>query len=830
MGALCSDAGFPKRVRRPGPRRAGRAVSSRLVAVCVAMAVVVLSFSAAAQAAATVPLVSTATSVSVGAVVTAGTTLTVTFSETPVLAGSYSLTLADGSDIGELSSTAGSLSAAVAGSSIVFTVEGAPSMSVGSSLSLSVPLEILETTGVSDGSGNQWDLVASGQVAVDGSRNCSTVGFARVFGGSNCDIGFGNAGPTAPAVYDVIAVPTQDLPGPPNDAAPEVITSCGAGSTDVAYDVNTEAELGANPCGENPPGEVSIGNTNSNTLDYIPTPGLASFEQVGVVETIPGSSYVSATAVPPQISTVAVSGDQATFTYYSDVVCQTDSSDADEWSQFTYVTPYTDLNANDLVYPTAISCPPSGGATSIALTYPDPIPSGSSDLRFKYGAYGSGHSIVGAPDSSSAGEREASQSFYTGPGATIDSFAPQSTTLPTSSGGSVDVALSTTGATHGCTLSAVSLPAGAAPLSLPPVTTCDGTATIPVPANTSYATNVVYTITLTAPGAAGPSATDSSTITVPAARLPAPAVVAPPTITGTAALGQTLTENQGSWNNNPTSYSYQWEDCDGAGSNCSAITGATGQTYVTTTTDDGHTLTVQETASNASGSTTATAATTTALPTPPSPPSPVPAPTPVPVPAPVPAPVDASPPTVSGTPALGQTLTESHGSWSNAPTSYAYIWERCGLTGTNCAAIPGAIAQTHTLTTADIGHTLRAQETASNASGAGAAATSSPTPPVPTAHTSGKHHAPPNTLLLEHKISSHEHRATFRFKATGTATRFACALARKPTRSGDKTPAPKYAPCHSPKTFTHLTAGTYELYIRAIGADKTPASYKFKIT
>src|ERR1019366_5735476 len=160
----------------------------------------------------------------------------------------------------------------------------------------------------------------------------------------------------------------------PNDAAPEVITSCGVGSSDVAYDVNTEAEVGANPCGDNPPGEVSIGNTNSNTLDYIPTPSLASFEEVGVVETIPGSSYVSATAVPPQISAVAVSGNQATFTYYGNVACQTDSTDPDEWSQFTYVTPYTDLNASDLVYSTAISCPSSSGATAVALTYPGTIP------------------------------------------------------------------------------------------------------------------------------------------------------------------------------------------------------------------------------------------------------------------------------------------------------------------------------------------------------------------------------------------------------------------------------------------------------------------------
>jgi hypothetical protein len=195
--------------------------------------------------------------------------------------------------------------------------------------------------------------------------------------------------------------------------------------------------------------------------------------------------------------------------------------------------------------------------------------------------------------------------------------------------------------------------------------------------------------------------------------------------------------------------------------------------------------------------------------------------------------VDASPPTISGTPVVGQTLTEGHGSWSNTPTSYAYVWGRCDNAGSNCAAIPGAIAQTHTLTMADIGHTLRVQETASNASGAGDAATSSPTAPVPAARTSSKHHDAPNTLLLEHQVSSHDHWATFRFKATGTASRFECALVRKPTRRGARTPAPEYVSCRSPKTFRRLKAGTYVLYVRAVGpggADRTPASYEFKIT
>ena len=368
-----------------------------------ALAGLMLAFSGAATAAAPAPLVSTATSDSGGSSVGNGTVLTVNFNKAPVLAGSYSLSLTDGSHVATLSTAAGSLSASVSGTSIAFTVHGA------TNLSLSV-LEILASSGVTDGSGNAWNLIASGQ-ANEASGCVNIAGFTRVIRGSNCQI----AGPVAPAVFDVIALPTTDLPGPPNDNAPEVITNCQAGSTDTVYDLSTGATLGSNPCGNNPP-ECSIGNTCGNTLDYISTPKLASFEQVGVIETIPGSTYVSATAVPPQLSAITVTGNKATFSYYEPVVCQGSSSDPATISQFTYATPYTNLNRSGLVYASAISCPSSSGATSITVTWSSTIPV-SSGVRFKYEGYGQGHFIAGAPGSSFAGEREASQSAYVGPSA-----------------------------------------------------------------------------------------------------------------------------------------------------------------------------------------------------------------------------------------------------------------------------------------------------------------------------------------------------------------------------------------------------------------------------
>jgi len=93
-------------------------------------------------------------------------------------------------------------------------------------------------------------------------------------------------------------------------------------------------------------------------------------------------------------------------------------------------------------------------------------------------------------------------------------------------------------------------------------------------------------------------------------------------------------------------------------------------------------------------------------------------------------------PTVAGTATQGQLLTETNGSWTNSPTGYAYQWEDCDGTGASCAAIDGATNATYTLQPSDVGHTIRAVETASNAVGSGTAAASAhtavvlPLPPV----------------------------------------------------------------------------------------------------
>ena len=93
-----------------------------------------------------------------------------------------------------------------------------------------------------------------------------------------------------------------------------------------------------------------------------------------------------------------------------------------------------------------------------------------------------------------------------------------------------------------------------------------------------------------------------------------------------------------------------------------------------------------------------------------------------------PVPVNSAPPTISGTPVQGQTLTESHGTWSNSPTSYSYQWQTCDSTGTTCAPItPAATGQTYTLTSTDVGHTITVVETATNIGGPGTGTPATPT-------------------------------------------------------------------------------------------------------
>ena len=185
----------------------------------------------------------------------------------------------------------------------------------------------------------------------------------------------------------------------------------------------------------------------------------------------------------------------------------------------------------------------------------------------------------------------------------------------------------------------------------------------------------------------------------------APANTAPPTITGTPQVGQTLTANNGTWTNSPTSFAYQWLRCNPGGNACANVANGTQKTYTLVGADAGRTIRVRVTATNADGSASAESAQTAPI-------------TPA---VSTDGPRNTEPPTISGTPKVGETLTANEGSWTANPTSYSYQWQRCDADVATCSSVTGATGKTYGVRTADLGYRLRVAVTARNAKGSATA-------------------------------------------------------------------------------------------------------------
>jgi hypothetical protein len=192
------------------------------------------------------------------------------------------------------------------------------------------------------------------------------------------------------------------------------------------------------------------------------------------------------------------------------------------------------------------------------------------------------------------------------------------------------------------------------------------------------------------------------TLGASAALAAAPVNSAPPTIAGTPREGQTLTAANGTWQNNPTAYQYQWLRCDASGAGCGAIAAAIEKTYLLTGADVGHTIRVRVLAVNADGATAARSEPTARVTASGSP-------------------RNTDSPTISGVAKVGQTLTADEGTWTGAPSTYAYQWQRCDVDVALCFAVPGATAKTYPVTTGDLGYRLRVRVRATNSNGSGVA-------------------------------------------------------------------------------------------------------------
>src|SRR5207245_634324 len=168
------------------------------------------------------------------------------------------------------------------------------------------------------------------------------------------------------------------------------------------------------------------------------------------------------------------------------------------------------------------------------------------------------------------------------------------------------------------------------------------------------------------------------------------------TVSHTPALPTSTTLTAGSYSPAPTGRTYQWRLCNGSGSSCADISGATASTYTPVAGDVGGTLKVAETVSKIGyNDTTSTSAASAAI-----------------------VKGDFSTTTaaaVNGTPTVGTATTLSAGTYSPAPTSSSYQWRLCDNAGASCSNIGGATSSTYTPVAGDVGGTLRVVETVSKA-------------------------------------------------------------------------------------------------------------------
>jgi hypothetical protein len=187
----------------------------------------------------------------------------------------------------------------------------------------------------------------------------------------------------------------------------------------------------------------------------------------------------------------------------------------------------------------------------------------------------------------------------------------------------------------------------------------------------------------------------------------APVNIDPPTITGTARVGEVLTAQNGTWENSPTTFQYRWLRCNGGGNNCQLLA-ADGRTYRVAQADVGSTLRVRVTAINADGATNARSEQSEVV-------------------ASSAAPLtNTARPTITGEARVGQELTASEGTWTGNPTSFAFQWQRCNIDAITCLDVTGATGRTYGVRLADLGFRLRVQVEARK-DGRSGTATSAPT-------------------------------------------------------------------------------------------------------
>ena len=263
---------------------------------------------------------------------------------------------------------------------------------------------------------------------------------------------------------------------------------------------------------------------------------------------------------------------------------------------------------------------------------------------------------------------------------TVDNYAPVNTVAPVISGSTAlgGVLSSTTGTWNG----------------IPTITYAyqwrRGSTDIPSATSSNYtlvAADSAQNITcrVTATNSVGSGNVISNTIT--AQTYTAPVNVAAPVISGSNALGSTLTSTTGTWNGNPSpTYAYQWKR------GATDITSATNSTYTLVVGDSAQNITCVVTATNSLGSANATSNVITAQT--------------------YSSPINTVAPVISGSTTLGSTLSSTTGTFTGNPSpTYTYQWRR------NAVNITSATGSTYVLVSADSAAAITCVVTATNALG-----------------------------------------------------------------------------------------------------------------
>ena len=179
-------------------------------------------------------------------------------------------------------------------------------------------------------------------------------------------------------------------------------------------------------------------------------------------------------------------------------------------------------------------------------------------------------------------------------------------------------------------------------------------------------------------------------------------LVAPsqPTISGSAAVGQALSVGTPQWSGSPTSTTYQWLHCNANGRICTAIAGATTQSYTVASTDLGATLLAAVTATAGTYTQTLLSLPTAVV---------VAAPT---------GPAPGGRPSIGGTLRAGSRLVGRPGTWVGTGTiTYAYQWYRCDPAASHCSSVHGATKPTYVAVAKDIGETVGISVRATDSTG-----------------------------------------------------------------------------------------------------------------